>query len=91
MSLDIVIIMVFITGTMVGLVAWDLMTRKLIGDELKRQLAESEAAAKMMVEAHNNMTQQLRNMGDKVSAHDMMLRGGGGILDQNKGLAGRKL
>ncbi len=80
----------FITGVVVGVFALDLCTRfkdqkdrALVSEQLKETLAK-------LADAHNNVIEQMKSLGDRVNAHEFTLKSKHDSKDNLSGIGGKR-
>lgn len=72
--LDSVFYLVFLCGALAGCIAVDFVTRAKDARDRKQSAAELKEVLEKLGSAHNNVIEQMKTLGDKVNAHEFMLK-----------------
>ena len=64
----------FLSGVVIGLVAWDIRQRRAEQEERLQAKAELLETSAKLVAAHNNCMEAMKTLGDRVAAHDLHIK-----------------
>lgn len=88
-AIDALLFVIFLLGCLAGAVAIDFKDRKAAARAMQDAVDKMSDGAAKLAETHNKVAAQMQALGDKVAAHDFVIRKGAPD-DPGKGLLGRK-
>lgn len=81
------LVVVFIMGAAVGILAYDLQQRKVDRTALQTTKDELAEAAKKLSELHNGTITELKHLGDRINTHEYILKS---KKAETEGMAGKR-
>lgn len=82
------VLVIFIVGTVVGIVLWDMALRKQERLDRIKSAETMQDAARKLAETHNHLVTEMKNLGDRVNTHEFVLKSKNKEAEQ--GLGGKR-